>query len=61
MTTEATLNADRLYSKPEVCAILGISSMTLERRMKDGTIVPVRIGKAVRFTKESIKALKEKK
>lgn len=58
MTTN-TINQERLLNKAEVCAILNISSMTLERRVWDGTLKPIKIGKSVRFTQQSIEAIKK--
>ena len=46
---------NRLLTRKEVCAILGISLPTLHSYTKSGTIKAVRIGNAIRYQSEEIK------
>lgn len=43
-----------LYRADEVCEMLAISRPTLQKEMAEGRLTPVRIGSAVRFTREEI-------
>lgn len=44
-----------LYTRYEVCRMAHISLPTLWKRVRDGMIVPVKIGRRVLFTEDEVK------
>lgn len=46
-----------LFRPDEVARILGVSTMTIYRRIEDGTLAAVRIGGLYRIPRASIEAL----
>lgn len=50
-----------LLTKPEAAAILRVVPRTLERWARDGELVPVRIGRTVRYAPEDIRALLDRR
>ena len=49
---------DKFYSIDEVAEILGLSSQTIRKLVKEGRIKAIRLGHAYRIPMESIQALK---
>lgn len=49
---------DRFYTIDEVAELLGLSSQTIRKLVKEGRIKAIRLGHAYRIPMESIKDLK---
>ncbi len=49
---------DRFYSIDEVAELLGLSSQTIRKLIKNGRIKAIRLGHSYRISMESIQALK---
>jgi excisionase family DNA binding protein len=50
---------EQLLTKEQAAVYLQISSPTLDRLVKDEQIIPVRIGRNVRFKKEALDNIKQ--
>lgn len=50
-------NAMRLYTKEQTAVYLQISTRTLDRYIKEGLIIPIRIGSQVRFPENVLSAI----
>ena len=51
---QITMKADRLMTKKEAAEFLQVSTRTLDRYCKAGTIKPITIGTMKRFTKQNL-------
>lgn len=48
---------EQLYTKKEIAKLLGFSIRTIEKMMKSGELMPVKVSKSIRFRESDVKKL----